>query len=174
MKKAVIVLLFLVICIGGCVSKEKPKVGSSEVDLGSPYQIDPDEIGFLIDSHIDVPIENPRDDKIKIEILEAKMVINYRNGRNEILTGTANSLTIPPKEERDLTVTFNEIPVRYELNSNPLRLTPLVNSYEVTVRYKATTKVFFGLIPWSKKGEYNKVVELEEKRIDKGKFLSLG
>lgn len=163
--------LVIVILFSGCISTEKPKVGSKEVDFSAPYNIQQDEIGFTVDSSVSVPINNTRDSKVKIKISDSRIIAVYQNGKRERVDGTTNSIIIGPHRKKKLDVNFVGIPVKYELMSEPLRLHPLIKSYRINVKYKATTKVFFNLIPWSEKGEYEEIIKLQDREVNISQFI---
>ena len=132
------------------------------IELSNLYDINPNKIYSKINATIAVLIENTRDEKIKVKIIYAKLTSENKNGENEIIYGKASFLTIPAKNNKNLSITFEKIPIKYELLSSPLRLSPIIKRYVIEVKYKAETTILY-IIPWSQEDIYKKTITLKDK-----------
>lgn len=171
LKKISIFLVFVIAFSSGCIDANKPTVGSPKIELSSPYQINPGKIRFLIDSNVTVPINHTGNYKIKIEIIQANQIIEYEDGRKEIINGFSNPIILNPYESRDLEINFNQIPVEYELKSNPLRLHPVIDSYKTYVKYKGSG-IKYGFRLKEEINIYEKTINLDDKPIDIDNFVA--
>ncbi len=157
--------------MSGCIDTRVPQVLNITTQISSPYDISPQILYMNVDASIQVPIQNTRDDAVTIEILQAILTTNFKDGSNSIINGEATRLELQPKSVSNLYVTFRRIPVKYQIQASPLRLTPLVNSYDINVRYKGTAKLLFGLLPYSKEDVYTKHITMDEVKINEDDFL---
>ncbi len=173
MQKSALVLLSIIL-VSGCIDTRVPQVLNVTTQISSPYGISPQTLYMNVDTSIQVPIENTRDDVVTIEILQATITTNFKDGSNSIINGETSRLELQPKAISNLYVNFKQIPVKYQIQTNPLRLTPLINSYDVKVRYKGTAKLLFGLIPYSKEDVYTKQLIIDEVKINEDEFLKFG
>ncbi len=137
--------------------------------MGSPYNTNPNILGMNVDADISVPITNPRNDEISIEILKASLTAVMKDGSLTSVNGFGKSVNIPSKETRNINISFKEIPAKYQLLDKPLRLVPLVSSYSVEVRYRGTVKILFGL-PYSVEDTYRQTINPKDIPIDEKLF----
>lgn len=164
--------LFLFIVLSGCIDTAIPKIGSPDIQVSNPYNLNPNTIAFRIDTAISVPIENTRKGEIKIELTKAELVANMKDDIKEHVYGSSIPIFINPNQITNLSVSFKGVPVVFELKEDPLRLSPLVTSYDITIKYKGTVKIF-GFIPFSKTDTYTKIIPLEELLLDKEIFTQI-
>ncbi|PIV12798.1 MAG: hypothetical protein COS47_00610 [Candidatus Nealsonbacteria bacterium CG03_land_8_20_14_0_80_36_12] len=162
-------LVLLIVLLSGCVDTSIPQVGTPDLNISLPYDVKPSILEMKIDTEISVPIENTRDGEISVKIIEAKLTAKMKDGSTEEIHGFADDLIIPAHQSRNLTVSFGGLPVKYELEGEPLRLNPLIENYESFVRYKGTATVFW-IIPYSKEDTYRRIIEPPEIPIDEKLF----
>jgi len=166
--------IILIIFISGCIDTRQPTISEPNIQISSPYNINPNILGMSMDANISVPITNTRDDRITIEILDATIIANFNDGTKVNREGYGNSITIEPHVIKNINIHFTGIPIKYELKENPLRMYPLISSYEVNVKYKGSVSVFFGLIPYSKEDVYEKTIPVKEIPIGTTLFTQFG
>ena len=170
--KLSIFFLLLIVILAGCVDTSIPKVGIPDVKVSEPYSINPNLIGLKTDINISIPIKNIRTDRINLEILEAKMVVNLKNNSKEYVYGYSVPISLGPNEATNLTISFTKVPIIFELKENPLRLSPVTVSYDINVRFSGTIKIF-GIIPYTKTDSYSKTISIDEISIDQKIFTQI-
>ncbi|MCX6815819.1 MAG: hypothetical protein NT120_03130 [Candidatus Aenigmarchaeota archaeon] len=169
----ILALLLMIVFIAGCVDTTAPTIGKPGVQLGTPYSVNPNTIGFSIDANISVPVNNTRSDIIKIDIVSATITAKLKDGTIKAVSGYGDSITIPSKQIMNISVKFKGIPSIYTLQENPFRLVPSISAYSISVRYKATVKIMFGLIPYTEEDVYTQTIPTQEIPIDKSLFTNV-
>jgi hypothetical protein len=165
MKYALFVIPVLLVLIAGCIDTATPTVSQPIVGVGAPHDIGNNSISLHIDSNITVPINNPRDDAVKIDILDAAITANLKDGTSETVRGYGNSVTLSPKQTTNILIEFRDIPTVFQFKENPLHVSSYITSYNVTVRYRGTVTLA-GLIPYSQDGVYSKLMAVPDVPID--------
>lgn len=152
-------LVISVIAVSGCIDTSMPAIGSPIVHASKPYNVS-SNIAFL-DTQIEVPVDNQRAEDIFVEILRADLIMHNKDGTQANVKGITESTTIRSKAAGLINVSFQGIPINYQIKQNPLRIATTVENYEVIVAYRGTVKIF-GFIPYSIEDEYRKTVAVDE------------
>lgn len=160
-KVGLFISILVIVLASGCIDTRQPTISEPSVQISPPYNVNPNVLGMKIDANISVPITNIRNDRISIEILDATIAANLNDGTKLYTKGYANPISLDPQQIGNVIVYFTGILIKYELKENPLRLSPLISSYIVNVRYKGSVSLF-GLIPYSKEDIYTKSIPVKE------------
>ncbi len=157
-----IAILFYSLMSLGCISP--PEITPrQDVEVGSLYDINPGTVGMKTDVKATVTIPNTWNRDFELTIENALIV---PEGESPIYgEATPSTLFIPEGEERSLEVVFIGVPVKYQVESSPLRLRPLISSYTVVVNYVGKAKVAW-IIPVSDAGKYEKTIYISEVPLD--------
>lgn len=169
--KYIALLLVAVVLVSGCIdTTTQPIIGKPNIEISPPYSSGSNTISLSIDTNVSVPIDNPRNDDILIDIIEAKMIIYYKDGTTSSVNGYGNSIDIPKNTASNLTLEFRSIPINYELKTTPLILESKIKEYVVSVKYRGTLKVF-GVIPYSVKDTYKQTINMQNIPLDENIFF---
>ncbi|MBI2675861.1 MAG: hypothetical protein HYX24_05350 [Candidatus Aenigmarchaeota archaeon] len=160
----------LIIFFSGCIDTTQPIIGSPDVSISKPYNILPNEIEMKIDTSINIPITNTRQEEIDVEILEATITAKGKDGKDSTIYGGTTETKIFPLETKNISIVFIQIPLSYILKDNPLRLESDFYSYDIRVRYRAKTSMFFKMIPYEKEDFYQKTVISKDIPINESVF----
>lgn len=164
--------IILLVLFSGCVDTTLPKVSEPDVKISDPYNINPNTIGMKLDVNISVPIENIRKDEIKLEILQAELIANMKTGSKEYVYGYSETVRLKPNETANISVIFKQVPIIFELKEEPLRLSPVITSYNITVKFKGTVKIL-KILPYSIKDTYSETINVDELPINKELFTQV-
>lgn len=169
--KYVAFLLIIVVLVSGCIdTTTQPIIEKPNIEISSPYSSGSNIISLSIDTTVSVPIDNPRNDDILIEIIEAKIIIDYKDGTTSSVNGYGNSINILKKTTSNLILEFRNLPIKYELKTNPLLLESKIKEYVVSVKYRGTLKIV-DIIPYSVENIYKQTINMQNISLDENMFF---
>lgn len=162
----VVASMLLLPLLASACDLSKPTTGEPIVRIGAPYDVSPSIISLKMAAQIDVPVSNPRDRPVDIQILDAVLTVAQDGAAPVYIAGLFSpSYQIPAGQSGNVSVVFKDIPVVYQLRDKPLRLAPVVRSYRVYVRSLGTiTFCVLGIFcrPMSQQDEQSKDVDMKE------------
>lgn len=169
--KRLVLLLLVVVLVSGCIdTTTQPSVGKPNIQISPPYSPGFNTISLFVDTNISVPINNPRNENVLVEIIEAKIRMKNKDATESSISGYGNSIEIQGKTSSNLTLQFKNIPIKYELKTSPLVLESEIEEYDVSVKYLGAVKIF-GLVPYTAEGTYNQTISIQNISLDENMFF---
>ena len=155
----------LAFLLAGFLDTSRPAVGTPEVRIGALSSQDVNLIRLQVDTDVEVPVSNPRKESLTVTILSADLVAQLKDGTQQGVAGSAETVVIPPGGSGTVRIKFLQVPVLLRLQTKPLSLKPVVDSYNVIVRYRGEVRLW-GLVPYSKTETETRLYRLSDILLD--------